>query len=192
MALLLQLTRSRQRYRCSPQHWLTTRRYDAHARDESISACKRLVCIHHVEPLAIGKAAVQKQVDRKRQLADIGLRLTVRSMRGLILAVAICSGFASPAFGTTDTSTGVCFRRVSGLDKRGLVVNRYETIIVRSSSSVATDIARLRRISGKGSSLSSPDLLANTWIGASITDTAFDETSGEDCSKMPVRKELRP
>jgi len=31
----------------------------------------------------------------------------------------------------------------------------------------------------------SPDLIANTWVGASISDTAYDETISEDCSKLP-------
>ncbi|MES2021410.1 MAG: hypothetical protein V4460_08905 [Pseudomonadota bacterium] len=109
-------------------------------------------------------------------------------MRKLILLVVACSIFGSDSLAKVSDSTGVCFRRVSGLDRRGIVINRYESIIVRPSSSLANDIVRLARVSEVRSLLTSPDMTANTWIGASISDTAFDETSGEDCSKLPSFK----
>jgi hypothetical protein len=62
-------------------------------------------------------------------------------------------------------------------------------VIVRASSSVANDIGRVGRVSVRGSPLLSPDLMANTWIGAAIGDSTFDGTAHEDCSKLPVLQE---
>jgi len=108
-------------------------------------------------------------------------------MRRLIGSVIACSIMLIPItlFAKNEATTGICFRRITALDKRGTVIDRYESVIVRPSSSLANDIARVARVSGKGGPLMSPDLIANTWVGASISDTAYDETISEDCSKLP-------
>ncbi|MEG3176641.1 hypothetical protein U1872_10405 [Sphingomonas sp. RB3P16] len=113
-------------------------------------------------------------------------------MRMTIFLIAACSTIGSALFAKTVDTTGVCFRRLSGLDRQGMVINRYEAVIVRSSSSVASDIARVTRVSGRGDPLSSPDMTANTWIGASISDTMFDGMSKENCSKLPVLRRAKP
>ena len=114
-------------------------------------------------------------------------------MRRFLLSIVACSimGGGSPSFAKSDDTTGICFRRITALNKKGTVVNRFESVIVRQSSSVVNDMARVERVSSRGGPLMSPDLLANTWIGASISDTMFDGTAREDCSKLPILRERR-
>ena len=105
-----------------------------------------------------------------------------------LLASLSLFGATSSLAATKQDSTGVCFRRIAALDRHGVAVNRYESVIVRQSSSLAKDIARVRMFSGKGQPLSSPDLSENRWLAASITDTGFDGTATEECSKLPPLK----
>jgi len=111
-------------------------------------------------------------------------------MSRFLLAVLI-TGIATASFAKNDDSTGICYRRITALNNRSKMVSRYETVIVRQSSSIAKDIARAERFFGKGSSILVPDLMENTWIGASISDNKFDGTSHEDCSTLPKLRKRR-
>ena len=108
-------------------------------------------------------------------------------MHGIFLALAVLSSSvaATTSHAKHDGSTGVCYRRISALDSRGIVVNRYETVIVRQSSSVADDIKRVEQFLGRRSPILVPDLTANKWLGVAISDTKFDGTANEDCSRLP-------
>ena len=101
------------------------------------------------------------------------------------------TGIATALVAQEHDTTGICFRRVTALNNKGTVINRYESVIVRPSSSVANDIARVEGVSGGGGPLISPDLMANTWIGASISNAVFDGTAREDCSKLPTLRRPR-
>jgi hypothetical protein len=102
-----------------------------------------------------------------------------------VVACALVAASPAASEAKKDDSTGICFRRVSALTAKGVVINRYETVIVRQSSSLAKDIQRVRSVASKRGSIENPDMPANTWIGASISDTTFDSTGDEDCSRLP-------
>src|ERR1700761_5950835 len=100
--------------------------------------------------------------------------IAINRKRGAVIGViatliaAFC-GTASPAKGA-EADTGICFRRITGFNSKGIVINRYEAVLVKRSSSLANDINRLEKFSQKGSPLNSPDMKPFTWIGASISD----------------------
>ena len=81
--------------------------------------------------------------------------------------------------------TGICFRRISALDKRGIVINRYESILMKSSGSLYKDLARLEIVAHDTLPLRSPDLKPFYWISAVIGDNTFSETTKLSCSKLP-------
>jgi hypothetical protein len=105
-----------------------------------------------------------------------------------LFACLILFGATSSLADAKEDSTGICFRRIAALDEHGVAVNRYESVIVRQSSSLVKDIARVQFFSGKGGLLFNPDIAENRWLSASITDTRFDGTANEDCSKLPRLK----
>ena len=79
-------------------------------------------------------------------------------MGRVILATVACCvmSIATPSPAKSDDTTGICFRRITALNK-GTVVTRFESVIVRPSSSIAKDIARVESVSGKAGPLKSPD-----------------------------------
>lgn len=102
----------------------------------------------------------------------------------LVIFVAAFCGTASPAK-EPDVVTGICFRRITALDRKGVVINRYETVLIKRSENLAADLKRVEKFTQKGSPVNSPDLKPFVWIGAAISDRSFDEVSGIDCSHLP-------
>jgi len=82
-------------------------------------------------------------------------------------------------------ATGVCFRRIEWMSPGSVVSNRYEVVLVQQSSSLASDMRRLKDIEN-GSFIKSPHLKPFVWLHAWIDDSAADFTRGPDCSKLPA------
>lgn len=116
----------------------------------------------------------------------------MRSRLALGITLSALSLSSPGMAGEASRSTGICYRRVTALDRSGAVVNRYESVIVRPSASLAADIKRLQMVSGPGGPLENADITGNRWIAASISDDRFDGTAQEDCSHLPALRTARP
>ena len=113
----------------------------------------------------------------------------MRKLLCLIIAAGIVNGATALHAKSRDESTGICFRRIAALDRKGRVVSRYESVLVRQSSSLADDIQRIKAVFSGGSPLLTPDLPANRWVAASISNSGVDGTANEHCSMLPTIRE---
>ena len=81
--------------------------------------------------------------------------------------------------------TGICFRRIEWLSKRGESFSRDELVLVKQSHSLRKDIARIKNVESGNLIVKSPHLRPYIWNHAWIDDGAADFTSGPDCSSLP-------
>jgi hypothetical protein len=84
--------------------------------------------------------------------------------------------------------TGICYRRIAWFQE-GAVHGRFEVILMRQSSSLAQDMARIEEVEHGQSGARSPDLTPNAWHSGWLADDHYDFTQGPDCSPLPKARE---
>jgi hypothetical protein len=112
---------------------------------------------------------------------------TIGPISGLLLLMI--TSFGAPAQTNAaqqkeEHLTGVCYRRLTGIDNKGTTNKWYEFILVKSSGNLNRDIVRMR-IWKKSPSTLNPDLIENEWFNAWLGDHSFDGIRGPDCSSLP-------
>lgn len=170
------------------------------------------VCIHRrtsVRPLPWcnpwhrpSRSMVSRKGGRQREQSSTGDRIAASArktdscrkalemnfLKAALLASIILFDQACFAKGilVNNDATGICFRRLAALNSEHAVIDRFEVVIIKSSSSLSRDIARVESISHEGSPLRNPDMKPFIWIPALITDSEYTEITNLDCSKLPV------
>lgn len=87
---------------------------------------------------------------------------------------------------TPEGATGVCYIRLLASDSEGHYRERRQLVIMQSSGSAFTDLARTEVFAQDRVGYLNPDLITNVWLSAWLTEDSFDSTQGPDCSDLPA------
>lgn len=118
--------------------------------------------------------------------------VTVKN-RTLMAAILVLSGAASscgnselkdPKENDFDGMTGICYRHISAIKSDGIKINRYESILFKSSGNLILDIERINQLEQSVRPLRDPHIAEGHWIAAWAGDRFFTNVHGPDCSKL--------